>query len=123
MPAPWLQFDLYESFTPQTGTLQELNTGVTVRDGDTWSLRFATNFLRRESEDYRIEGRIHLNETHDALARFQYDARERRLNEQAYGLVQNLDNTWLIEYVVSVYSGRRRENGFGFNVQVEARNF
>ena len=51
------------------------------------------------------------------------DARERRLNEQAYGLVQNLDNTWLIEYVVSVYSGRRRENGFGFNIQVEARNY
>ena len=123
IPAPWLQFDLYESFTPHTGTLQELNTGITLRDGDAWSLRFATNFLRRESEDYRIEGRIHLNETYDALARFQYDARERRLNEQAYGLVQNLDNTWLVEYVVSVYSGRRRENGFGFNVQVAARNF
>lgn len=123
MPAPWIQFDLYESFTPQTGTLQELNSGITLRDGDSWSLRFATNFLRRESEDYRIEGRIHLNEAYDALARFQYDARENRLNEQAYGLVQNLDNTWLIEYVVSVYSGRRRENGFGFNVQVEARNF
>ena len=123
MPAPWLQIDVYESFTPQTGTLQELNSGITVRDGDRWSVRFATNFLRRESEDYRLEGRAHINEAYDVLARFQYDARERRLNEQAYGLVQNLDNTWFIEYVVSVYSGRRRENGFGFNIQVEARNF
>ena len=66
---------------------------------------------------------MHINESYDVLARFQYDARERRLNEQAYGLVQNLDNIWLIEYVVSIYSGRRRENGFGFNIQVEARNF
>lgn len=123
MPAPWLQIDVYESFTPQTGTLQELNSGITIRDGDRWSVRFATNFLRRESEDYRLEGRAHINEAYDVLARFQYDARERRLNEQAYGLVQNLDNTWLIEYVVSIYSGRRRENGFGFNIQVEARNF
>lgn len=123
MPAPWLQLDVYESFTPQTGTLQELNSGITIRDGDSWSLRFATNFLRRESEDYRIEGRMHINESYDVLARLQYDARQRRLNEQAYGLVHNLDNTWLIEYVVSIYSGRRRENGFGFNVQVEARNF
>lgn len=123
MPAPWLQVDFYESFTPQTGTLQELNSGITIRDGNAWSLRFATNFLRRESEDYRLEGRMHINESYDVLARFQYDARERRLNEQAYGVVHNLDNTWLIEYVVSVYSGRRRENGFGFNVQVEARNF
>ena len=123
MPAPWLQLDVYESFTPQTGTLQEFNSGITIRDGGAWSLRFATNFLRRESEDYRIEGRMHLNESYDVLARLQYDARQRRLNEQAYGLVQNLDNTWFIEYVVSLYSGRRRENGFGFNVQVEARNF
>ena len=123
MPAPWLRLDVYESFTPQTGTLQELNSGITIRDGNAWSLRFATNFLRRESEDYRLEGRVHLNESYDVLARLQYDARERRLNEQAYGLVHNLNNTWLIEYVVSVYSGRRRENGFGFNVQVEARNF
>jgi len=123
MPAPWLQLDVYESFTLQTGTLQEFNSGITLRDGHAWSLRFATNFLRRESEDYRIEGRAHLNETLDVLARFQYDARVRRLNEQAYGLVHNLDNTWLIEYVVTVYSGRRRENGFGFNVQIEARNF
>jgi LPS-assembly protein len=123
MPAPWFQLDVYESFTPQTGTLQELNSGITLRDGNAWSVRFATNFLRRESEDYRLEGRTHINESYDVLARFQYDARERRLNEQAYGLVQNLDNTWLIEYVVSIYSGRRRENGFGFNVQVEARNF
>lgn len=123
MPAAWFQFDVYESFTPQTGTLQELNSGITVRDGNAWSLRFATNFLRRESEDYRIEGRAHLNEAFDVLARLQYDARTRRLNEQAYGLVHNLDNTWLIEYVVSVYSGRRRENGFGFNIQIAARNY
>jgi LPS-assembly protein len=123
MPTSWLQLDVYESITPQTGTLQELNSGITLRDSTAWSLRFATNFLRRESEDYRIEGRAHLNEAFDVLARLQYDARTRRLNEQAYGLVHNLDNTWLVEYVVSVYSGRRRENGFGFNLQIEAHNY
>lgn len=123
MPASWFQLDIYESITPQTGTLQELNSGITLRDGTAWSLRLATNFLRRESEDYRIEGRAHLNEAFDVLGRLQYDVRTRRLNEQAYGLVHNLDNTWLIEYIVSVYSGRRRENGFGFNLQIEAKNY
>lgn len=123
MPAPWLQVDSYHSFTPQTGTLQEFNSGVTIRDGRAWSVRFSNNFLRRESEEYRIEGRIHVNESYDVLARLAYDARARRLNEQAYGIVQNLENTWLIEYVVSVRSGSRRENGFGFNIQIETRNF
>ncbi len=123
MPAPWLQIDYYNSFTPQTGTLQEFNASITIHDGTAWSVRFSNNFLRRQTEDYRVEGRAHLNEAYDVLARFQYDARTRRLNEQAYGLVQNLNNTWLIEYVVSVRSGSRRENGFGFNIQIETRNF
>lgn len=123
MPAPWLQVDVYESFTPQTGTLQEFNSGITFRDGNAWSVRFSNNFLRRETEDYRVEGRLHINEAYDVLGRLQYDARARRFNEQAYGVVQNLDNTWFIEYVVSVRSGSRRENGFGFNIQIETRAF
>jgi LPS-assembly protein len=123
MPAPWLQVDVYESFTPQTGTLQEFNSGITIKDGNAWSVRFSNNFLRRETEDYRLESRIHINEAYDVLGRLQYDARTRRLNEQAYGLVQNLDNTWFLEYVVSVRSGSSRENGFGFNLQVETHNF
>jgi LPS-assembly protein len=52
-----------------------------------------------------------------------YDARRRRFNEQAYGIVQNLGNTWLISYTVSLYSGRRRESSFGFNVQIDTVRF
>ena len=100
-----------------------MNSGITLRDGTAWSVRFSNNFLRRETEDYRVEGRLHVNEAYDVLGRLQYDARARRFNEQAYGVVQNLDNTWFIEYVVSVRSGSRRENGFGFSIQVEAHAF
>jgi LPS-assembly protein len=122
-PARWLQVDAYHRITPQTGTLQEFNSGVTVHDGTVWSLRFSNNFLRREIEDYVVDGRYRLNHRYDALTRLHYDARKRRFNEQAYGLVQNLDHTWRISYVVSLYSGPRRESSFGLNVQVEAIGF
>jgi LPS-assembly protein len=123
MPAPWLQVDVYQSFAPQNFSLREFNSGVTIRDGRFWSLRFGNNFLRREIQDYSIDGRLRINERFEALTRLHYDARKHRFNEQAYGIVQNLGNTWLISYTVSLYSGRRRESSFGFNVQIDTVRF
>jgi LPS-assembly protein len=70
-----------------------------------------------------VDGRLRLNERYSALTRLHYDARKRRFNEQAYGLSQDLDYTWRVAYVVSLYSGPRRESNFGLNVQVEAIGF
>ena len=122
-PIRWLQVDAYSRLTPQTLTLQEFNSGFTIHDADAWSLRFSNNFLRRQIEDYVVDGRRRLNERFSALTRLHYDARKRRFNEQAYGLVQNLDHTWRVSYVVSLYSGPRRESHFGLNLQVEAIGF
>ncbi len=122
-PAAWVSVDLYQSFAPQSLTLREFNTGITLRDGDVWSARFSNNFLRHEIQDYQVDARVRLNETYDALTRLHYDARKRRFNEQAYGLSQNLGNTWLVAYIVSLYSGPRRESHFGLNVQIQARGF
>jgi LPS-assembly protein len=115
--------DVYQSFAPQSFTLREFNSGVTLRDGEVWSARFSNNFLRHQIQDYQLDARLRLNETYEALTRLHYDARKRRFNEQAYGLAQNLGNTWLVSYVVSLYSGPRRESHFGLNVQIEARGF
>ena len=123
MPARWLQVDVYQSFAPQTGTLREFNSGITVHDGRFWSVRFGNNFLRTQIQDYSIDGRLRINERFEALTRLHYDARRHRFNEQAYGIVQNLGNTWLVSYTVSLYSGRRRESSFGFNVQIDTVRF
>ncbi|MEO6569437.1 MAG: LPS assembly protein LptD [Opitutaceae bacterium] len=123
MPTHWLQFDLYGSYTTQTAVLRELNSGLTVRDGDVWSLRFANNFLRDDIEDYLVEGRMRINEVFEAQTKLHYDARKRRFNEQAYGIAQNIENIWRISYVVTLYSGRQRESDFGFSVRFEALRF
>ena len=122
-PASWIAVDVYQSFAPQSFTLREFNSGLTLRDGDVWSVRFSNNFLRHEIQDYHVDARRRLNETYEALTRLRYDARKRRFNEQAYGLAQNLGNTWLVSYIVSLYSGPRRESHFGLNIQIQARGF
>ncbi len=122
-PARWLSVDAYSRLTPQTGSLQEFNTGLKLHDGVAWSARISNNFLRHEIQDYAFDGRFRVNDRFSALTRLRYDARTRRFNEQAYGVVQDLDRTWRISYVVSLYSGPRRESHFGLNVQVEAISF
>ena len=123
LPARWLLIDAYHSTSPHDFRLREFNSGITIKDGRVWSLRFGNNFLRNEIQDYTIDGRVRLNERFEALSRLHYDARRRRFNEQAYGIVQNLGNTWLVSYTVSLYSGRRRESSFGFNIQIDTVRF
>jgi LPS-assembly protein len=123
LPARWLQLDVYQSFAPQTLRQRELNSGVTLRDGNAWSVRFANNFLRGQIQDYHVDARYRLTERFEALTKLQYDARRRRFNEQVYGVTQNLNNTWLLSYTVSLYSGRRRESSFGFNLQIDTIGF
>ena len=57
------------------------------------------------------------------MVKLHYDSRRRRFNEQAFGVRQNLHNTWSIEYLVTLYDGPRRESNFGFRLQVEALGF
>ncbi len=123
MPARWLEFNAYESFAPQDATQREFNTGVTVRDGDEWRLRFSSNFLRHELNDYFLQGSRRINELFEAVAFLRYNERLRRFDEQSYGIRQNVGNVWSIEYAVSLYEGRRREGRFGFNVRVDAIRF
>ena len=122
-PADWLQADLYQSFSPRTRRLRELNTGVTLRDGREWSARLGNNFLRGELQDYTLHASRRLDERLSALLRLHYDARRRRFNEQTYGVAHTLANTWIVTYSVSVFSGRRRESNFGFDVRVDAIRF
>jgi LPS-assembly protein len=122
-PAPWLEFELYQNFTPYNLTLQEFNTSLTLRDGDAWALSFSSHFLRREIEEFIVSPRYRFNEAFEAVGRLHYDARQRRMNEQAIGVRHNLHNSWIIEYLVTQYDGPRRESNFGFSIRIESLGF
>jgi len=86
-------------------------------------VRFSNNFLRSQLQDYHATARYRFTERFEALTRLHYDSRRRRFNEQVYGISQNVNNTWLLSYTVSLFSGRRRESSFGFNVQIDTIGF
>ena len=123
MPARWLEIGVYQRFTPQDLTLQELNTGITLRDGEVWTLRFANNFLRRELEDYLADGTYRFNEVYEGVLHLRYNARRSRFDEQSYGIRQKLGTIWRVDYLVTLYDGPRRESRFGFNLRIEALVF
>jgi LPS-assembly protein len=118
MPAAWLQLGVYESFTPQTFSLQQFNSSLTLHDGTAWSVRFLDYYLRHDTQNYAIDGTLRMNEIFSAVARMQYDARLREFVAETFGLRQNIGNTWRLEYNVSVSNGQSREGHFGFNVQI-----
>jgi len=123
MPARWMQLDLYQSFSTENLTMTQFNTGLTFHDGNQWSVRFSNSYLRDQLSAYYVECRGRLNEAYEAIARVQYDARTHLLNEQFYGIRQNLSNLWLVEYAVTIYDGPRRESPVGFTVQVQGIGF
>ncbi|HEX7631925.1 MAG TPA: LPS assembly protein LptD, partial [Lacunisphaera sp.] len=118
-PAPWLRWEVFHRFDPHGGRMPELNTALDLIDQEWWTVRLATHYLRDNYEEYDLEWRQRLNEVFDATALWRYDARNRRLNEQSYGVWQRLGQTWAIKYEVSWFNGPRRESHFALNVEVE----
>ncbi len=128
-PAHWLQFDLYQRYTAQTGKMEEINTAITFRDADIWSLRFANHYLETSPanptaiSEYLLDYAIRLNEAYRALLRVRYDSRTRDFIEQSYALEHKLNQVWTLFYVVSLYDGPRREGDFSFSIRVQLSNF
>ena len=127
-PAPWLRFDVYNRTTLQTGQLQELNTGLTVRDADIWSLRVGTHYLEqalgaRQIQEYSAAYGLRLSEIYSMVARVRLDSRTGEFTEQSLALSQRLSRFWTLHYEVAAYDGPRREDDFGFGVTLESESF
>ncbi len=122
-PASWLRWEVFHRFDPHGTRMPELNTAIEIVDQQWWSARLATHYLQGNYEEYFLEWRQRLNEVYDVTALWRYDARNRRLNEQSYGVWQRLGQTWAIKYEVSWFNGPRRESNFALNIEVELLKF
>ena len=123
-PARWLQFNLAEILDASRLTLREFDSDLTLRDGDQWSLRLAEDFLHHEDDDYLLEYTERFTEKYSGLVEIEYGARQHRFNQRALGLVENLVNTWRIEYVLTFNEGPTRSGaGLGFQCNVTPIRF
>ncbi len=117
-PAPWISYSIANIISPQTGTLYELDSALTIHDADAWKLELGEDFVRHEDDDYILDYRQRLNEAYEALVALEYGARNFRLNTVEVGLVQDLANIWSVRYLLSFNAGPNRDGHFGFNVQL-----
>jgi len=108
-PAKWIEFDAYNVTDVKTFTLREIDAGVTLKDGDVWSLRLATDFLRHEDHDYALNYSLRLTETWTGIVMVQYSARLNVFDELAVGVMKNLGNIWTAELLVTDNGGPNRE--------------
>ncbi|MSU46444.1 MAG: LPS-assembly protein LptD [Lacunisphaera sp.] len=122
-PAPWLRLGVFHRVNPHTPGAQEINTALELVDQEWWSLRLTTHYLRNNHKEYYLECRQRLTEVWDVIGLWRYDARNRRFNEQSYGLWQRLGQTWAVKYEVSWFNGPRRESSFALNIEVELLKF
>ncbi len=122
-PASWLRWEVFHRFDPHHTRQPEINTALEIVDQEWWSVRLATHYLHNDYEEYFLEWRQRLNEVYDVTALWRYDARNRRFNEQSYGVWQRLGQTWAIKYEVSWFNGPRRESNFALNIEVELLKF
>jgi len=123
-PTRWLTVNEEEIFSPASFKVREVETGITVNDGDAWSVHLGNDFLRHENDAYIADLRVLLNEKYSLHFVSEYDDRLHLFPEQSFALEENLVNTWELKYVVTLSSGPNDNNGhFGFNVNVTLIKF
>jgi LPS-assembly protein len=122
-PAKWLEIDSQEIVEPRTGAVHEFESGLKVMNADIWTLRLATDFVRKEDDEYFGEWNVRLNEVFRAILRTDYDVREHRWDRREFGLIQNLNNAWKLEYTVAFDQGPSREGHFSLNMQIDVIRF
>lgn len=124
-PADWLTFELYQRYSVQGGDLEEINTGITFRDSDVWSLRIANHYLDNAVpiEEYTLDYALRLNEIYSLFAAIRYDAVSNRFIEQSYALRQRFTRIWTISYVLSFNEGVTRESDVSFSVRFDLDTF
>jgi LPS-assembly protein len=127
-PVRWLRFDLYNRTTVQTGKMEELNTGLTIRDADVWNFRLGTHYLEdavgpRQLQEYTAAFGLRLNEIYSILARLRLDSRSGDLTEQSLTVSQRLSRFWTIHYEFATYDGPRREEDIGVSVSLQTQGF
>ncbi len=127
-PARWLRYDLYNRTTVQTGKLQELNTGITLRDADIWSFRLGTHYLEdplgaRQIQEYTATYGLRLSEIYSILTRLSLNSRTGDFTEQSFTLSQRLSRFWSINYEIASFDGPRREEDISLSVSLQTQSF
>ena len=122
-PAPWLRLDLINRLSPETLTIQDTRTALTVFDGDKWRLSMRTIYLRKSIDQYELSFAYKINERWDLENHTRFDARRGEFSEEIFSIKHRLAQTWQFEFQVALHMGSTREDEFDLNLRVNLLQF
>ena len=122
-PISWLRFDLYNRFNPETLTLEENRTRLSLIDGDIWEVGVFTDSLQNEFDQYGLDFSCKLSERWGFQTQFRFDAYLEDLTEQIYAFWHRLGHAWEVEYRVTLYTGNSRQSSADFSVGLRLLQF
>jgi LPS-assembly protein len=139
-PAHWLELKVEDTVSPRRVAQRAIDSTVTVREGELWSVGFGVGYLSDKYgtyfapglgynpiigvDTYHYEGRLRLNERFEVFIRGDFDARDNIFVDQYYGVNQRLSNTWNVEYAVVFSEGPNNHQGhFGLEMHLDIIRF
>lgn len=122
-PIYWLRLSAFGRFDSENGDLREHAAGLTLTDARFWSLRLGADYLEEFLEQYTLDYYKRLNDVWGVTADIRYDADLNRFTHQGYSLIQNIHQTWEIEYRVAFRSGAEREGSTSFGISLSYLGF
>ena len=137
-PADWISLDYANLIDPSGLRFAGQQFGVTVRDGDVWSLSLTSALIRyvdeyRNPVDYdRLEDfanvyfltwRYRFNQIWELRTSFGFDADEKTLYRQDYTLSHRLSNSWIAEYRVYIRRNDERAGSTGVRLGLKYVGF
>ncbi len=122
-PVDWLRFNVFNRFDTERLELRETNTALTLTDTEVWSLTLGTDYLENRIEQYAARYQYRFNEVYGFNAYARYDTRVSLFTEQRYAITQTLQNTWDVEYRITLRNGAQRESSAEFGMALSLVRF
>jgi LPS-assembly protein len=139
-PAHWLELRIEDTVSPRRAAQRAIDSTITVREGDIWSLGFGVGYLSDNYgsffvpglgsnpivgvDTYHYEARVRLTEEYEVFVRGDFDARDHLMVDQYYGVTQRVSNTWDLQYAVVFSQGLNDHQGhFGLEVNLNILRF
>ncbi len=116
-PSRWLTAGVYARIDPNHIDIPELNTYVTLYEGDELSLTLATTYLQGYLTQYWATAEYRITENYALYGLWAYDYRLSMFTDQTYALRTRVANSYIIEYRLSYKQGSTRQNDFTFGVR------
>jgi len=122
-PADWFELAYETKTDTESLTMEDQLFRISLKSGTKWKASFYADKLRNDIEEYAFGGYYRINDKWAVRTFLRWDAREDKITEQSYALIQKIGHAWEIGYEVSRDRNDSRNSSTQFSVYVNLLQF